>query len=228
MNSDLQKASLESFAWMAITFSASVNNYADDDQLLNTAVSFPISFAKASIYGAEGKIEVPHWGKLSGYVSYSYIVGSAYSPVTGGLFLGDDADAAAALTGRFWDSQDQRNTVRIHLRYQVTRKFWLAGSAEYGSGLPFEFGGDYQEALAQYGQQVVDRVNFDTGRVRPSLSISSSAGAEIYKTDRFKVGLQVDGENLNNRFNVIDFGGLFSGNAIGPSRSVNARLKLGF
>jgi hypothetical protein len=75
---------------------------------------------------------------------------------------------------------------------------------------------------------VVDRVNFDTGRVRPSLSISASAGADVYKTDRFAVRLQVDGENLNNRLNVIDFGGLFSGNAIGPSRSVNARLKFGF
>jgi hypothetical protein len=205
-----------------------VNNYADDDQLLNTGVSFPISFARASIYGAEGKIEIPHWGKLSGYVSYSYIVGSAYSPVTGGLFLGDDADAAAALTGRFWDSQDQRNTVRTRFRYQVAPRFWVAAGAEYGSGLPFQFSGDYQGALAQYGQRVVDRVNFDTGRVRPSLSVSASAGADLYKTDRFKAGLQVDGENLTNRLNVIDFGGLFSGNAIGPARSVSARLKLSF
>jgi hypothetical protein len=205
-----------------------INNYADDDQLLNTAVSFPISFDKANIYGAEGKIDLPHWGNLSGYVSYSYIVGSAYAPVTGGLFLGDDAAAAASLTGRFWDSQDQRNTVRVRFRYQVAPRFWLAAGAEYGSGLPFEFGGDPQEALLQYGQQVVDRVNFATGRVRPSLSVSSSAGVDIYKTDRFKLGLQVDGENLNNRLNVIDFGGLFSGNAIGPSRSVNARLKVGF
>jgi hypothetical protein len=209
-------------------FLRQVNNYADDDQLLNTAISFPIAFAKASIYGAEGKIDIPRWGKLSGYVSYSYIVGTAHAPVTGGLFLGDDAAAAATLSGRFWDSQDQRNTVRTRFRYQVAPKFWLAAGAEYGSGLPFQFGGDYQDALAQYGPQVVDRVNFDTGRVRPSLSVSTSAGADLYKKEHFSLGLQVDGENLNNRLNVIDFGGLFSGNAIGPSRSVNARLKFGF
>jgi hypothetical protein len=35
---------------------------------------------------------------------------------------------------------------------------------------------------------------------------------------------QIDGENLTNVVDVIDFGGLFSGNAIGPSRSVNLRL----
>lgn len=205
-----------------------VNNYADDDQLLNTGVSFPIAFAKASIYGSEAKIDIPKWGKLSGYVSYSYIVGSAYAPVTGGLFLGDDAAAAATLTGRFWDSQDQRNTVRIRYRYQIVPRFWVAAGAEYGSGLPFDFGGDAQDALAQYGPQVVSRVNFATGRVRPSLSVTSSAGADLYKSEHYSVGIQVDGENLNNRLNVIDFGGLFSGNAIGPSRSVNARLKLGF
>jgi hypothetical protein len=30
---------------------------------------------------------------------------------------------------------------------------------------------------------------------------------------------QIDGDNLNDRLNVVDFGGLFSGNAIGPARS---------
>ena len=35
---------------------------------------------------------------------------------------------------------------------------------------------------------------------------------------------QIDGQNLTNVLNVIDFGGLFSGNAIGPSRSFALRL----
>jgi hypothetical protein len=40
--------------------------------------------------------------------------------------------------------------------------------------------------------------------------------------------VQVDGQNLNNVLNVIDFGGLFSGNAIGPSRSVALRFTASF
>jgi hypothetical protein len=40
--------------------------------------------------------------------------------------------------------------------------------------------------------------------------------------------LQVDGTNLTNVLDVIDFGGLFSGNAIGPPRSVAARLVTAF
>jgi hypothetical protein len=40
--------------------------------------------------------------------------------------------------------------------------------------------------------------------------------------------LQVDGQNLTNVVEVIDFGGLFSGNAIGPSRSFALRLSTNF
>jgi len=43
-----------------------------------------------------------------------------------------------------------------------------------------------------------------------------------------KIRLQADGQNLNNVLNVIDFGGLFSGNAIGPPRSFSLRLATDF
>src|SRR5262249_55420164 len=160
-------------------------------------------------------LELPHWNHFSGFLSYSYIVGSAYLPVTGGLFLGDDAsNALSQLTGRFWDSQDQRNTVRTRVRYEFTKRLWGGIGGEYGSGLPFEFDGDPADALATYGQAVVDRINFDKGRVRPSLSIDASLGADVWQSERLKLRLQFDATNLNNRLNVIDFGGLFSGNAI--------------
>jgi hypothetical protein len=206
-----------------------VNNYADDDQILSTAVSFPIAFDKAVIYGAEAKLEIPKWGRWSGYASYSYMVGNAWLPVTGGLFLGDDAnDALNDLNGHFPDSQDQRNTVRVRMRYQVHPRVWVAGSMESGSGLPFEFTGDPADALATYGPAVVDRVNFDRGRVRPSLAVGASVGADLYKRERFSTTLQADVQNINNRLNVIDFGGLFSGNAIAPPRSWALRLQAQF
>ena len=206
-----------------------VNNFADDDQLLSTAVTFPIAFRKAIIYGAEGKLELPNWRRFSGVASYSYMVGNAWFPVTGGLFVGDEAtNATTQLGGHFPDSQDQRNTLRVHTRYQVLPRFWLAGGSEYGSGLPFDFTGTYQQALAEYGQAVIDRLNFVRGRVRPSLTVDISAGAEVYKHDRFSARLQVDVQNLNNRLNVMDFGGLFSGNAIAPPRSYALRLETSF
>ncbi len=203
-----------------------VNNYADDDQIDNTTISFPIAFRKAILYGAEAKIELPEWRRFSGFVSYSYIVGNAFNPVTGGLFLGDGA--MIPLTGHFPDSQDQRNTVRGRLRYEISKRLWVAGGVQFDSGLPFEFDGDPGTVLMEYGQQVLHRINFNRGRIYPAFQANASAGANIYKSDKMNMRLQVDGQNLNNVLNVIDFGGLFSGNAIGPSRSVAVRLTTNF
>jgi outer membrane cobalamin receptor len=206
-----------------------VRNFADDDQLLNTGVSYPIAFDKAVIYGAEGKLDLVRLQNLTGYVSYSYQVGNAWFPVTGGLFLGDDADAAASqLSGHFPDSQDQRNTLRTRFQYQAARRVWVASGASYGSGLPFDYGGTEEDALALYGPATVNRLNFDRGRIKPLLAVSASLGVDVYKSDRVNARLQLDGDNLNNRLNVIDFGGLFSGNAIAPGRSWGLRLTTSF
>jgi hypothetical protein len=202
------------------------SNYADDDQIDNTTISFPIAFRKAIIYGAEGKLEVPSWKGLSGFLSYSYEVGNAWFPVTGGLFLGDNA--VIPLSGHFPDSQDQRNTIRGRVRYQVKPRLWIAGGIQYDTGLPFDFEGTYAQALAEYGQQVVNRLDFNLGRIEPAFQVNASAGFVLHKSDRTYMQLQVDGQNLTNVLNVIDFGGLFSGNAIGPSRSVALRLQTNF
>jgi hypothetical protein len=223
------KSFFNQFRFDANYFRRYVNNYADDDQILSTAISFPIAFRKAILYGAEGKLELPHWNRFSGFLSYSYIVGNAWFPVTGGLFLGDDATSAVTqLTGHFPDSQDQRNTARMRIRYQLTSRLWIAGGSEYGSGLPFDFDGSEQQALAEYGQAVVNRININTGRIKPTLAVDATLGAQLYKTEKLALNFQLDGENLNNRLNVIDFGGLFSGNAIGPPRSYALRLAATF
>ena len=223
------KSFFNQFRLDANYFRRYVDNYADDDQILNTAVSFPIAFRKAIIYGAEGKLELPHWNRFSGFFGYSYIVGNAWFPVTGGLFVGDAVvSATTQLTGHFPDSQDQRNTVRIRIRYQLTSRLWMAAASEYGSGLPFDFGGTQAQALAEYGQAVVSRINFNSGRIKPTLAVDATVGAQLYKTEKLVLNFQADAENLNNRLNVIDFGGLFSGNAISPPRSYFLRLAAAF
>jgi TonB-dependent Receptor Plug Domain len=225
----LAKSFFGKFKLDANYFRRLVSNYADDDQIMNTTISFPIAFRKSIIYGAELKIDVPDWHHFSGFVSYSYMLGNVWLPVTGGLFLGPDATAAVQqLSGHFPDSQDQRNTVRSRVRYHVVPRFWIGGGVTYDSGLPFEFDGNQAMVLEQYGPKVLDRINFNRGRIRPSLLVSASAGADIFTSDRLKMRLQADGQNLTNVLDVIDFGGLFSGNAIGPSRSYSLRLAMNF
>ena len=220
----LTKVLLAKFKLDANYFRRLVSNYADDNQLENTSISYPIAFRKAIIYGAEAKLDLPDWRGFSGFVSYSYTVGNAWAPVTGGLFLGSDATAAKALPPHFPDSQDQRHTVRGRLRYQVKPRLWIAGGIQYDTGLPFEFTGNPQQALQDYGQQVLDRLNFARERIYPAFQVNASAGADVYKSERLNMRFQIDGQNLTNILNVIDFGGLFSGNAIGPSRSAAMRL----
>ena len=222
----LTKGFLGKFSVDANTYLRQMNNFADDDLLLNTPIAFPVAFRRASIYGAEGKVNVPHWGKLSGFVGYSYMVGSAYFPATGGLFLGESAtNAQTQLTGRFWVSQDQRNTVRTRFRYQFIPRLWGAVGAQYGSGLPVDFDGTYEQALAQYGPTVISKVNLDTGRVKPSFSLDTSVGADLWSKDNVSTRLQFDVLNLTDRFNLINFAGLFSGNSVAPPRTFGVRLQ---
>jgi hypothetical protein len=210
-------------------FRRDVNNYADDSQVLSTGISFPIAFRKAILYGAEAKLELQHWGRFSGFGSYSYIVGNAWYPVTGGLFLGDDATSATTqLTGHFPDSQDQRNTVRARGHYQVARRLWVALGSDYNSGLPFQPDLTPQQYATEYGQEVINHLNFNRDRIGPYLAENASVGADLYKRENLSVHLQSDVENLSNKLELIDFGGLFSGNAIGPSRVYMLRLHASF
>ena len=107
-------------------FYRQMDDFADDDLLLNTGVSFPTSFRKAEIHGIEAKLEVPNWGPFSGFLSYSNLVGFNYLPVTGGFFLGDEAAALLASNDRFPITQDQRNTVRARVE-MADREACLGG-----------------------------------------------------------------------------------------------------
>ena len=203
-------------------FRRDVNNYADDNQVLSTGISFPVAFSKAILYGAEGKLEVLQRRRFSGFASYSYIVGNAWFPVTGGLFLGDNA--VNPTSGHFPDSQDQRNSVRGRIRYQVAPRLWIAAGADYNTGLPFQPDLTPQQYATEYGQVVVDHLNFDRDRIRPYFTQNASLGVDLYNREKRSVRFQGDIANLGNTLELIDFGGLFSGNAIGPARQYAFRL----
>jgi len=210
----------------ANAFRRDVNNYADDSQILSTGISFPIAFDHAILYGAEGKLQLLEWKGFSGFASYSYIVGNAWFPVTGGLSLGDDA--INPTTGHFPDSQDQRNTVRARVRYQVVPRLWVALGADYNTGLPFQPDLTPQQYAAEYGQVVVSHLNFNRDRISPYFTQNASVGVDLYQREKRSVRFQGDVANLSNTLELIDFGGLFSGNAIGPARQYTFRLVTSF
>jgi hypothetical protein len=210
-------------------FRRDFRQYSDDDVLLDTGISFPIAFTKARILGEEIRMEVPQWGRFSGYLSYANQSGYGQGPITGGLFLGSDAANALTNTSKFAVTQDQRNSLRARVRFQAPRHAWLAMGAQYGSGLPADIGNaKFSDLLAAFGQRILDRVDLARGRVRPNFSFDVAAGAEIYHKESRSVALQVQVANLADRLNVINFASLFSGTALGEPRSVSASLRLTF
>ena len=212
-------------------YARDVNNFEDDDLFLNTGVSFPIAFQHALIRGTEVKLEAPRWGRFSGFLSYANTTGIGQLPISGGLFLDDDAADQLSAHDKFPISQDIRNVVSGYARYQIASRVWTAWSATYTSGLPVEDADqlpDFEFLISQYGEHVVDKVNFDRGRVRPSFSLNASLGVNLFTADRWKTTVQTDVSNITDRLNVINFAGLLSGTAIAAPRSASARLRIDF
>ena len=206
-----------------------LKNVGDDDILLNTGISFPIALRSTAIYGVESQLALQKWGPFSGWISYSYMVAKEQLPVTGGLFLGNDAASLLNSTQTIWSTQDQRHTAHGLIRYQPLAKLWMALGASYGSGLPLELNGEDTATLVQeFGQAVVDRVNLSAGRVRPSSSLDFSAGVEVFKKEARVVHLQADLRNMTDRLNVINFNSLFSGTALASPRALSARVRFDF
>ena len=223
------KAFFDKLRLDANVFRRDFRQYSDDDVLLDTGVSFPIAFTKARIFGEEIRLEVPQWGRFSGYLSYANQCGYGQGPITGGLFLGSDAANALTDTSKFAVTQDQRNSLRARLRFQARRRTWLAMGAQYGSGLPADIGNaKIGDLLAAFGPQILDRVDLTRGRVRPNFSLDVAAGTEVYHKESRSAALQIQAVNLANRLNVINFASLFSGTALGEPRSVSAGLRLTF
>ncbi|HSZ19755.1 MAG TPA: TonB-dependent receptor [Candidatus Acidoferrum sp.] len=213
-------------------FRRDFTNYSDDDVLLDTGISFPIAFSSAEIHGEEIQIAVPRWGRFSGVLSYSNQTGIGQGPITGGLFLGEETSGISD-TSKFPVSQDQRNTVRAHARFQATERMWFAASAEYGSGLPVDLNGtagpnQINFLLQQYGPAILNEVNFNAGRVRPNFSFDAAAGATLYHKEGRDITFEIEGHNLTDKLNLLNFASLFSGTAVAPPASVSARLKVGF
>jgi hypothetical protein len=211
-------------------FRRDFHNYPDDDTLLDTGVSFPIAFSHARIFGEELRLEVAEWWRFSGYLSYSNQSGIANGPITGGLFLGSDAAGVLTNANQFAVSQDQRNTARARVKFQAEKRVWLAMSAQYGSGLPANLSSTQSQAflLAQYGPPLLDRVNFDLERTRPTFSLDIAAGAQLYRKELRSATLQIQVSNVTNRVNVLNFASLFSGTAVSVPRSISGGLRLSF
>jgi hypothetical protein len=211
-------------------FRRDFHNYADDDTLFSTGISFPIAEQFARIQGEELSLQLQQWKKFSGYAAYANQTGTARGPITGGLFLGDEGIDELATQGTFAVSQDQRNTLRTQLRYAPLNRMWLTTGYTYNSGLPAELddGDTAQTLIPLYGSELVKQLDFARQRVHPSHSMDAAAGATLLDREAGQLEFEIHGANLTDHLNVINFASLFSGTGIAPPRNVQARLRFIF
>jgi hypothetical protein len=107
----------------------------------------------------------------------------------------------------------------------------------YGSGLPVELeaeneGEDQKDNDKNSPQPIspaiLDKVNFERGRVRPNFSLDFAAGLRLWQRDAQSVSVQFDLRNATDRLNLINFTGLFSGTALAPGRQITFQIKTRF
>lgn len=206
------------------------SQFADDDVLLNTGIGFPIAFHSARVNGLDMKLTMPTRHGVSGYVSYSLMKGSAALPAVGGLFLGEDALSQLESSDDIAITQDQRHTIRGRVRYDISPRVWAAATIHYGSGLPVEIDDivDENTLASQYGEDILARVNLDTGRVRPNVALDLGSSVTLWRETQRQLHLRIEVANVTNRLNVINFAGIFSGTAVAAPRSATVGLQLEF
>ena len=82
--------------------------------------------------------------------------------------------------------------MRARVRYQVASRLWVAVGSDYNSGLPFQPDLTPQQYAAEYGQVVMNHLNFNRDRIRPYFTQNASVGADLYKREKRSVRLQAD------------------------------------
>ena len=194
----------------------------DNDNFFNTGVIFPTSLAQARVNGAELRLVALPIAGFSGSLSATHYHAVVTPPFTGGLFLGSTlvADIGAR---PFVIDHDQ--TLGIHgvLNYSWRKRYWLAVSTRYDSGLVVNSSApddpDYR-ALVPY-------VNLtgDPARVKGRTISDVVVGYDRVKGDRKRWDVSAQITNITNKTALFNFQSAFVGTRIVAPRMVGAKLR---
>ena len=202
-----------------------VRNLADVDQFLDTTVTFPLSVAKGLAQGIEGRLDVPVFRGVNGYVSVSRAKILLTAPLTGGLFLGE----VPAAGEQFYADHDQRWQSQFGISYEHPgRRLFASVSGRYDTGIPFELPTDFDPATFE-DPQALTLVNIETGRARPRAIADVMVGSELYRrgNTRLEAAGRRDQRCSTPRY-LLNFLSIFNGTHYGAPRTWTGRLKVSF
>ena len=157
--------------------------------------------------------------------------GTGQGPITGGLFLGSMRSRIFPIRASFPFLRTSEIPCAPVCVFRPPSACGSPPPPNIGSGLPVDLDGSHRlqrRVLAQYGAAILNQVNFAAGRVRPEFLARCRRRRHALPQGKKDVSFQIEGNNLTDHLNVINFASLFSGTAIAAPRSVSARLKLAF
>lgn len=209
-----------------------IKNYSDKDQFIETGVIFPIAIASGRVTGEEVRIESTDIKGFHGSMSYSNSHAYGVTPITGGLFLGEDPQELQLRGVKFSADHDQRNSAQFQLGYNHRPTgFYATFGGRYDSGVPtdVEPGTTLADFVAEgFDPRLYNEIDFQRGRVRPRTLFDLSVGADLMQKERVSVNIQFDVQNLTNELFLYNFQSVFSGTHVGYPRLFSGRLSLRF
>ena len=209
-----------------------IKNFSDKDQFIETGVIFPIAIASGRVTGEEIRVESTDIKGFHGSVSYANSHAYGVTPITGGLFLGEDPEELQTQGIKFSADHDQRNSVQFQFGYNHRPTgIYATFGGRYDSGVPtdVEPGTTLADFIAQgFDPRLYQEIDFQRGRVRPRTVLDLSIGADLLQKERVAMNLQFDVQNLTNELFLYNFQSVFSGTHVGPPRLLSGRISLRF
>jgi outer membrane receptor protein involved in Fe transport len=209
-----------------------IKNFSDKDQFFETGVIFPIAISSGQVTGEEVRLESTDIHGFHTFVSYANARAFGVTPITGGLFLGENPQDLFLNGFKFANDHDQRNEAQFQVSYNHRRSgLYASFNGRYDSGVPVDVepGTTLSDFVAQgFDPRLYNEIDFQRGRVRPRTILDFSVGADLMQKERVSMNVQFDVQYLTNELFVYNFESIFSGTHVGFPRLFSGRLSLRF
>lgn len=201
-----------------------IKNFSDKDQFFETGVIFPIAISSGRVTGEEVRLESTEIHGFHTFVSYANSRAFGVTPITGGLFLGEDPQDLFLNGLKFANDHDQRNEAQFQVSYNHRPSgLYASFSGRYDSGVPADV-----EPGTTLDPRLSNEIDFQRGRVRPRTILDFSVGVDLRQKERVSMNIQFDVQNLTNELFLYNFESVFSGTHVGYPRLFSGKLSLRF